>query len=224
MPSIFFPADSARSTIIISMDLLIHGVFDALTLKTLQALGTSRIGFDLRGKSLNLIPFHVLKSLIPHFKTQMHYLMFENDKVETVKAFLDLLGDEKNKFELEFRDQQPASYYASIHHDFSWFYHPEGDWENILNLPHLKTIVLPVKHQTHYQNLPKLWHIIQERDIQVILHVDSFSDLELYLREKNLTLSVDLGKDMEIGFRRIDQSRLMNLSIWRRKNEIAAGQ
>lgn len=206
------------------MDLLIHGVFDAQTLKTLQSLNVPRIGFDLRGKSLNLIPFHVLKSLIPHFKSAHYYLTFENDRASTVNSFLDLLGEDKYKFELEFRDQQPAAFYASINHSFAWFFHPEGDWQSILNLPQLKTVILPVKFQEHYQNLSKFWHVVQERDLQVILHVDSFSDLELYVREKNLTLSVDLSKEMEIGFRQIDQSRLMNLRIWRMKYESAAGQ
>ncbi len=206
------------------MDLLIHGVFDAQTLKTLQTLHVPRIGFDLRGKSLNLIPFHVLKSLIPQFKSHQCYLTFENDRASTVKSFLDLLGEEKNKFELEFRDQQPASFYAELNHPFSWFFHPEGDWDSIIQLKNLKTIVLPVKFQDRYQNLPKLWHTIQERELQVILHVDSFADLELYVREKNLTLSVDLSKEMEIGFRQIDQARLMNLRIWRMTYETAVGQ
>lgn len=206
------------------MDLLIHGVFDANTLKTLQSLHVPQLGFDLRGKSLNLIPFHVLKSLIPSLKNQKTYLTFENDKAATVISFLSLLGEEKNKFELEFRDTQHVSYYASIHHPFTWFFNPEGDWENILTLPHLKALVLPVKFKEIYQNLPKLWHMIQARNLQVILHVESFSDLELYVQEKDLTLSVDLGKEMEIGFRQIDQFRLMNLSIWRTTYEIASGQ
>lgn len=206
------------------MDLLIHGVFDATTLKTLQSLHVPQLGFDLRGKSLNLIPFHVLKSLIPSLKNQKSYLTFENDKATTVISFLSLLGEEKNKFELEFRDTQHVSYYASINHPFTWFFNPEGDWENILTLPHLKSLVLPVKFKEIYQNLPKLWHMVQARNLHVILHVESFSDLELYVQEKDLTLSVDLGKEMEIGFRQIDQFRLMNLSIWRTTYEIASGQ
>ncbi|MBA2404003.1 MAG: hypothetical protein H0V66_04460 [Bdellovibrionales bacterium] len=206
------------------MELLIHGVFDATTLKTLQALYVPAIGFDLRGKSLNLIPFHVLKSFIPSLKTQKCYLTFENDKVATVVSFLSLLGNEKDKFELEFRDTQHVSYYASIPHPFTWFFHPEGDWENILTLPQLKALVLPVKYKEVYQNLPHLWQMIQARDLKVILHVESFEDLELYVQDKNLNLSVDLGKEMEIGFRQIDQFRLMNLSIWRTNYEIASGQ
>lgn len=206
------------------MELVIHGVFDTPTLKTLQALHVPGIGFDLRGKSLNLIPFHVLKSLIPTFKMQKSYLTFENDKATTVISFLSLLGPEKDKFVLEFRDTQHVSFYASIHHPFTWFFNPEGDWENILTLPHLTALVLPVKFKEIYQNLAKLWHMIQARNLQVILHVESFADLELYVQEKNLTLSVDLGKEMEIGFRQIDQFRLMNLSIWRTTYEIASGQ
>jgi hypothetical protein len=206
------------------MELVIHGVFDTPTLKTLQALHVPGIGFDLRGKSLNLIPFHVLKSLIPAFKMQKSYLTFENDKATTVISFLSLLGPEKDKFVLEFRDTQHVSFYASIHHPFTWFFNPEGDWENILTLPQLKALVLPVKFKETYQSLPKLWDMIQARNLEVIIHVESFSDLELYVQEKNLTLSVDLGRDMEIGFRQIDQFRLMNLSIWRTTYEIASGQ
>lgn len=206
------------------MDLLIHGVFDASTLKTLQSLNVARIGFDLRGKSVNLVPFHVLKNLIPSFKMSKAYLTFENDKATTVNSFVNLLGNDKDKFELEFRDIQPFSYYSSFDHPFSWFFHPEGDWSSILTIPHLKSLILPVKFKDIYQNLPKLWQLIEHRKLDVILHVDSFADLELYVHEKNLTLSVDLGKEMEIGFRQIDQFRLINLSIWRTNYEIASGQ
>ena len=206
------------------MDLLIHGVFDAVTLKTLQSLNASRIGFDLRGKSLNLIPFHVLKSLIPNFRISQAYLTFENDKASTISSFLDLLGEDRHKFQLEFRDTQPFAFYASIDHPFTWFFNPDGDWENILSLPTLRALVLPVKYQEIYQNLPKLWQLIEYRKLQVILHAESFADLELYVGEKNLTLSVDLGKEMEVGFRQIDQFRLINLSIWRTTYEIASGQ
>lgn len=206
------------------MDLLIHGVFDAVTLKTLQSLNVSRIGFDLRGKSVNLIPFHVLKNLVQNFKLPQAYLTFENDKAETINSFLNLLGDDQDKFTLEFRDSQDFSFYASLGRPFTWFFDPEGDWENILTLPNLKALVLPVKFQDHYQNMPKLWRMIDARKLQVIIHVDSFADLELYVQEKNLTLSVDLGKEMEVGFRQIDQFRLFNLSIWRPQYEIASGQ
>jgi hypothetical protein len=66
--------------------------------------------------------------------------------------------------------------------------------------------------------------MIQARNLEVILHVESFVDLELYVQEKNLTVSVDLGKEMEICFRQVDQFRLINLSIWRNTYEIASGQ
>lgn len=206
------------------MDLLIHGVFDAQTLKTVQQLNCQRIGFDLRAKSLNLIPFHVLRTLIPLFTWHKNYLIFENDKDSTVASFLSLLGDDKNKFELEFRDSLPATFYDSFHHPFNWFFNPQGDWQNILQSPHLKAIILPVKYQDLYNNLPKLWDVVSQRDLQVILHADSFKELELYVREKNLTLSVDLGNEMEMSFRQIDHSRLFNLRLWRMNHEITTGQ
>lgn len=206
------------------MDLLIHGVFDAQTLKTVQQLNCQRIGFDLRAKSLNLVPFHVLKTLIPLFTWHKNYLIFENDKDSTVASFLSLLGEDKNKFELEFRDSLPVTFYDSFDHPFSWFFHPEGDWQNILRSPRLKAIILPVKYQGLYKNMPKLWDVVGQRNLQVILHADSFKELELYVREKNLTLSVDLGNEMEMGFRQIDHSRLFNLRLWRMNNEITIGQ
>jgi len=206
------------------MDLLIRGVFDAQTLETVQQLNVTRIGFDLRGTSLNLIPFHILKDLIPRLKTDRNYISFENDSLDTVSSFLSLLGPDKNKFELEFRDMQSFSYYAHINHPFSWFFHPEGDWEAILTLPLLKTVVLPLKYEFAYRNLSKFWDLVQYRNLQVILHAETFKDLELYVHEKNLILSVDLGRDFETSFRKIDQSRLCNLRIWRMCNESVTGQ
>ena len=84
------------------MDLLVQGVYDIQTLKTLQQQNISGLAYDLRGKSLNLIPFHVLKTIIPLFKTHKNYLIFENDKIQTVNSFLSLLGEDKHKFELQF--------------------------------------------------------------------------------------------------------------------------
>jgi hypothetical protein len=206
------------------MDLLIHGVYDATTLKSLQSLNVTRIGFDLRGSSLNLVPFHVLKTLIADFRLRHAYLTFENDKIETVNSFLDLLGEEKHRFHLEFRDAQNASYYASIGHPFTWFFDPSADWKKIIALPHLAALVLPLKYKDFFQSLPQLWQSIDDKKIPVILHVSSFADLELYVQEKNLTISVDLGREMETGYRKIDQLRLINLSIWRPTYEIASGQ
>jgi hypothetical protein len=205
------------------MDLIIHGVYDATTLKTLQQLKVSQLGFDLRGRSLNLIAFHDLKSMLPQI-TQKAYLTFENDLQSTVGSFLNLLGNDKNKFTLEFRDNQTAHYYESFKHPYSWFFRPDGDWASILESQRLEALVLPVKFKSQYQNMPKLWHIIQERVLPVILHVETLEDIGLYVREKNLTLSVDLGRELECGFRKIDQARLQNLSIWRNLNETFAGQ
>jgi hypothetical protein len=206
------------------MDLLIHGIYDASTLQTLRSLNVSRFGFDLRGFSSNLIPFHTLQDLIPQISGSKSYLTFENDKETTIASFLNLLGDHRHKFTLGFRDQRPLEFYQSFHHPFTWMFHPLADWASILTSDHLQALVLPLKHIEFYQDLPRLWHQVQDRMLPVILHVESFSDLGLYVREKNLTLSVDLGRDMECGFRTIDQARLQNLSVWRTTHATTAGQ
>lgn len=133
------------------MELLVHGIYDAQTLQTLLESGIFRLGLDLRPRSLNLIPFHVLKTLLPLMKEREVHLIFEEDKEETVRSFLDLLGENKNKFILQFRDQRPVNFYANFHHPFSWMFHPEGEWEEILKLKELKTLILPVKWKNHYQ-------------------------------------------------------------------------
>ncbi len=206
------------------MDFSINGVFDAQTLKTLQLLNVPRLGFDLRAKSLNLIPFHVLKSLIPHFKGHKNDLIFENDQLSTIRSFLDLLGEDRSKFNLQFRDKLDPSFYHSIHHDFSWFFHPESNWEVILQLHNLKSVYLPVEFKQIYQNLDGLWKIIQARQLEVIIHLDSILESDLFVHEKNLNLSADLGKEVEVGFRQIDQSRLSNLKFWKRNYENIARQ
>ncbi len=206
------------------MDLLVQGVYDIQTLKTLQQKKISGLSFDLRGKSLNLIPFHVLKNLIPLFKFHKNYLIFENDKILTINSFLNLLGEDKNKFELQFRDFQSFDFYASIHHPFSWFFTTKTDWRNILTLPSLKTVFLPLDFKSEYEDLGDFWNIVQVRNLQVIVHSNSFAELEHFTFDKNLKLSVDLGHEMEISFRQIDQDRLSNLTIWKNLYESASGQ
>ena len=50
------------------------------------------------------------------------WICFGNNSVNAY-AISDM---DKNKFELEFRDQQHVSYYASINHPFTWFFDPEN--------------------------------------------------------------------------------------------------
>jgi len=206
------------------MDLLVQGVYDIQTLKTLQQQNISALAFDLRGKSLNLIAFHVLKNLIPHFKLHQNFLIFENDKLQTVNSFLNLLGEDKNKFELQFRDHLGLDFYSQINHPFSWFFTTKTDWKGILELPMLKTIFLPVDLKHEYENLSELWNLILKRHLKVIVHSSSFFELEKFIFDKNLHLSVDLGHEMENGFRQIDQVRLSNHPIWKNLYESASGQ
>jgi hypothetical protein len=206
------------------MDLIIHGTYDLSTLQTLQSLGVTQFGFDLRPLSPNLIPFHTLQQLIAQLDNCRGQLIFENDKDTTISSFLSLLEEDKNKFTLSFRDQMTAHFYDSFNHPFNWMFHPQGQWSEILKASNLQALILPLRYRALYENLPDLWEQIHQRLLPVVIHVDSFSDLGLYVREKNLTLSVDLQREMESGFRKMDLIRLQNLSIWRPQNATAAGQ
>jgi len=206
------------------MRVSVHGVYDLITLKNLQDSGADAIGFDLRAQSLNLVPFHVLKTLIPFFKLHQNYLAFENDKESTINSFLDLLGDDSQKFTLQLRDEKYDPKFGTIKADMAWFYHPEGDWEKILRVDSVKEIFLPLRFQEDYSKNKKLWSIINERELFVHLHTQSASDFDIIHNQKNLSLSFDLGPEVEDSFRTINQGKLSALKLWRGKYETAAGQ
>src|SRR5690606_26115762 len=113
--------------------LLVHGWYDLATLQTLDGLGVGRFGFDLRGQSLILVPLSHLLELIRSLNDAEASLIFENDKSSTVLSFLDLLKEFPVAPMLEFRDQQPASYYWSLNKPFMWVYHPDAQWKEILD-------------------------------------------------------------------------------------------
>ena len=146
-------------------------------------------------------------------------LNFENDLSSTVLSFLNILQPHNRNFDLLFRDHQMASYYQNINHPFYWMYHPEGDWESILLLKNLKGLFLPLKWQMHYQNIPKLWEMIENRRLEIFIHADSFSEIGKMGIDDNITLSVDLSFEVERSYRSVDQDRLMKMRIWKEKNE-----
>jgi hypothetical protein len=206
------------------MDLFIHGVYDSLTLKTLRDLGVSRVGFDLRGSSLNLVPFHILQSLTPALGPMEASIIFQDDKESTIRAFLDLLGPQRRNFSLEFRDKREVHFYESFHHPFYWMFDPHTNWKEILALKDAKGVILPLKWKEHYQDLPAFWHLVEEKQLEVHLHLESFAELEAITPERNLCLSLDLGRDVEKSFRSVDQDRLLKLRKWRKGNEATIGQ
>jgi len=202
--------------------LLVNGIYDSTTLRTLKDLGVEYFGFDLRARSPNLIPYSQLNLCLTEIRDAKVILNFENDLSATVLSFLNLLGPHKRNFELLFRDRQPASYYENINKDFYWMFHPEGDWNSILELKTLKGLFLPLKWQMQYQNIPKLWEIVENRKLEIFIHADSFSEIGKASTLEDINLCVDLGNEVEASYRSIDQVRLSRMRIWKGKNETFA--
>jgi hypothetical protein len=204
--------------------LLIHGCYDSKTLKTLKDSGTREFAFDLRARSSQLIPYKDLKNLLKEITGERIFLSFQNDRHETVNSYLNLLKDEPFKFIPLFRDSQNAEFYKSISAPFFWMFNPEGDWNSILKLSQIRGILLPVKWQMIYQNLPSFWSLIDEKRLEVYLHVDNFEETAGLSMEDGVKLSIDLTSELEIEFRKIDQEKLKNMKIWRKIDENSAGQ
>jgi hypothetical protein len=197
--------------------LLVHGCYDRVTLKTLLDLGVEKLAFDLRATSTNLIPLHDLKGLLDEVKAKDLFLIFEDDSAQTIYAFLDLLkGAEVT---LEFRDKKEVSFYESIHHPFVWMFNPEASWKEILKIPYLKGVLLPLALKNLYEVLPELWDLIEARNLSVFLHASSFDETATIKDFKDLDLSLDLSAEVETSYRLINQEKLKHMPLWRKFHE-----
>lgn len=201
--------------------LLIHGVYDSKTLGTLKDKGIKDISFDLRGRSPNLVTFNDLQNILKTIATQDVFLTFGDDKKETIKSYLNLLN---GNFKLIFRDNQTAEFYQEIGAPFYWMFSPEGDWRNILSVSQCKGILLPLKFNHEYQKLPQLWSLIEENNLDVYLHADSFEETIFIKNAGDVKLSVDLSAEVESSYRLVDQNKLSGLRIWSRRNENSSFQ
>lgn len=203
--------------------LLVHGCYDSKTLETLKNLGTKELAFDLRGRSSNLITFKELNVLLSKLSTERVFLTFGDDRIETIKSFLNLLKNEPFTFTLIFRDHLNYEFYKELGLPFYWMFHPEGDWKSILALPNAKGVLLPIKLQTHYQRIHELWDVIDQRNLDVYLHADTFEETSFLNLGQEIKLSLDLSPEVEKSFRHVDQDKLKTMKIWRRY-ESSAGQ
>lgn len=202
--------------------LLIHGCYDQKTLQTLLGQGVSQFSFDLRATSPNLIPYSSLKILLNNLIDERVFLTFENDKESTVLSFLDLLKSEPQNFFLQFRDTQPAKYYQKFNRPFVWMFNPEADWENILRSKNIMGVLLPVKFQDIYLTLPELWSVIETQELEIFLHAENFEEGSYLSLKTDIQISLDLGEEIEVGFRSVDQDCLKNKKFWRNLNEYPA--
>lgn len=194
---------------------LVHGCYDLPTLQNLTAMGVVELGFDLRGRSPNLIPYHDLTKLLKQHHSSEVILTFQDDKTETILSMLNLLKNDSHKFLLEFRDTLPASFYESLGQRFLWLFNPEGEWEKILSLKNCVGVLLPLRLQEEYQKYPKLWDILDTRDLKIYLHAESLDEAHALSQKSGIHLSFDLSSEVEKSFRTVDQDKLSNLKLWR---------
>lgn len=204
--------------------LLVHGVYDYPTFETLSHLGIAQFGFDLRGKSPNLIPYRDLNNLLPRLIGERAFLVFEDDRETTVLSFLNLLKNAPLKLILEFRDSRPASFYQSLNHDFVWMFRPDSDWKEILNCEKLVGILLPYELRDNYSNFSYLWETIERRNLEVFVHAKDLKQASLITPHVDMKLSMDLTLEVENGFRHVDQDYLKKWPLWSKYNENSARQ
>ncbi len=199
--------------------LLIHGVYDLPTFQTLSQIGIAQFGFDMRGRSRNFIPFKDLNFLLSRLIVPRAFLIFEDDKKETIFSFLNILKDAPIKLILEFRDNQDAQFYQSIDHDFVWMYRPGSDWKKILSCEKLVGIILPYQWREHYQDMSLLWETIEKRNLEVFIHAENLEEAISIPHAQDIKLSIDLTLEVEKGFRDVDQDLLKKSPLWSNYHE-----
>lgn len=203
---------------------LIHGLYDQNTLTTLKSKVSCDFAFDLRAKSTNLVPFHQLQHLLKDLQTERVYLTFENDRLETIQSSLDLLKNLPIKFTLVFRDREIPEFYENLNLPYMWMFHPEGDWQRILNTDSVKGVLLPIKWQKFYQNNSTLWNLMEFRNLDVYIHAESFEEAMSLEFGPELKLSLDLTSEIESGYRKVDQEKLKKMKIWSKFDENSSRQ
>lgn len=199
---------------------LVHGCYDQATFRTLESLGVRNFAFDLRARSPNLVTFRTLKELLSLSRSERSVLVFENDTRETILSSLDILKDTGKNFLLEFRDQRDVSFYEGVGRPFVWYFSPEGDWKKILTSQNCEGVILPLKFQSLYHDLPHLWTAIEANNLSVMLHAEDFEEATFFEGKENIQASLDLTSVA----RTVDQVRLRTMKFWRKINESAAGQ
>jgi hypothetical protein len=201
---------------------LLNGVYDVTTFENLKALQVRQFAFDLRGRSPNLITFRDLEVLISRLEGARAFLTFQNDRRETILSFINLLSNRSVDFTLIFRDKMEPSFYRSLNLPFYWMFNPEGDWKNILEIPQIRGILLPLKFQTAYQKFPELWDLLDRHNLDVYLHAESFEETLFMKFTQGMKLSLDLTSEVETGFRRVDQEKLKAMKVWGRLHEASS--
>lgn len=193
--------------------LLVHGCFDLQTAETLKKLGVEEFALDLRGKSLSLITFNALKEVLTALHSKKIYLKFEDESLETINAYLDLIKEYSTSFEIIF-ESEPKSDAGR----FFWRYSKELDYKTILAHRNIRGVILPLTERENYIDDKIFWELIEKRSLEVYLHGDE-ETLGPLLNRAGLKFSFELPMEIEENYRKVDQDSLQEKKIWRILNE-----
>jgi hypothetical protein len=191
--------------------LLVHGCYDAFTLKTLSSMGVQDFGFDLRPQRPNFLTLEELRGLLRTLLCEEVVLTFGHEKQKTILAMLDLLKDLPMDFLPEFRDERPAAEYEAIGVPFLWLFHPGAKWQEILRVPNLEAVLLPLRWQEWYHSEPGFWALVEKYEVRVLLHAETFDEANFFVGKQELAMSLDLATGWEKGFRQMDPEKLRKL-------------
>lgn len=196
-------------------NLLLNGCYDLKSVQFFYELGVRKFSFDLRPKSLNLIPFSELQIILKTFSEIEVAIIFQDESPAIMEAFMDLLNKERSVFYLQSRGKKDLDYYQNLKAPWYWMYDPSAKIEEIFHLRGLKGILLPLKYRSQYVHHQILWEQIERLNFEVKLHAESFSELYGLDVIDGLELSVDLDPAYELHYRQLDFQKIKKLDLWR---------
>ncbi len=183
--------------------LILNGIYDLNLIKALQAPGVLW-GMDFRAQSLQFLPFHQFQNFVKSISPLDEVVItFADEKIETIHSFINLFENEniKAKWSLCFRDSKEVSYYQQINSSFSWFFSEQSDWKEMMGLPKLNRIIIPISVATHLPS--EFWDLADGRGLEVVLHFNSFQELFSFKNiNRDVCISVDLTSEVEHSYRR----------------------
>lgn len=183
--------------------LILNGVYD-LDLINNHKSPAIRWAVDFRGRSPQFITFAQFKQVAHslHADDKM-MLTFENESAATIFSFLDIIKKEnlRPQWCLQFRDKLEPSYYQQFDFNFSWVFNAEANWREIIELPKLESLILPVDQASHLDDV--FWDRIEARGLEVYLHFNSFEEFFRFKNlNKDLSISLDLTSEIELSYRK----------------------
>lgn len=207
--------------------LILNGIYDKSVLKSLDS-AHAYWGFDFRATSPQFIPFHQFKKIASELSHHDKILIIlQDESTEVVKSLMDMIQKENFSAEwsLQFRDKKEASFYQQLNTKFSWVFHPEASWREIMSLEKLESVILPVEFADLLEE--DFWTRVDARGLNIILH---FNNFEAFFRfkniNKNLHLSIDFTSEIELSYRKpnqvLIQSYMNSLSERRSRGEADA--